>query len=168
MVLKIDVALQLYIMMKILFLFTGQTSDKSLDGIVADYEKRIKHYANVEIKELKTRNEKNESIKSIQEREQKEQLKQISDKDFLILLDEKGREFSSVEFTKQVEKFLSINKRVIFVTGGAYGFGIEILKRANLKISFSKFTFTHQLIRVLLMEQVYRAFTIISNQKYHH
>ncbi|MBK5285861.1 MAG: 23S rRNA (pseudouridine(1915)-N(3))-methyltransferase RlmH, partial [Bacteroidia bacterium] len=59
-------------------------------------------------------------------------------------------------------------KRVIFITGGAYGFGVEIMQRANLKISFSKFTFTHQLIRVLLLEQVYRAFTIIGNQKYHH
>ena len=157
------------IIMKLLFVFTGQTSDKSLEGIMADYAGRIKHYSNVEVKELKTRNEKNESIQSIKEREQIEQMKRVDEKDFLILLDENGRQFSSVEFAREIEKLpISSNKRIIFMTGGAYGFGEEIIKRANMKISFSKLTFTHQLIRVLLLEQVYRAFTIIRNQKYHH
>src|SRR5216684_2566667 len=94
--------------MKLIFIFTGQTSNKALEEIMADYANRIKHYADIEVKELKTRNEKNESVQSIKEKEQKEQMKQVGEKDFLILLDEKGKEFSSIEFAKQVEKFSSV------------------------------------------------------------
>ena len=155
--------------MKILFVITGQTSDRAMVDMMAEYEKRLSRFVTIGICELKIRNERNEPIQSIKEKEQKQQLKQISEKDFLVLLDEKGKEFSSVEFAKQLEKWLAASSRkIIFMTGGAYGFADDILRRADLKISFSKFTFTHQMIRVLLLEQVYRAFTIINNQKYHH
>ena len=155
--------------MKLVFVFTGQTSGDLIGELITEYKTRISRYIKIEITELKSRNEKNESILRIKEREQKEQMKQMGENDFLILLDEKGKEFSSVEFSKQLEKWLAAStRRIIFMTGGAYGFGSEILNRANLKISFSKFTFTHQLIRILLLEQVYRAFTIINNQQYHH
>ena len=154
--------------MKLLFVFTGQTSNKALEESMTDYASRIKHYADVEVKELKTRNEKNENVQSIKEKEQKEQMKQVGERDFLILLDERGKEFPSVEFAKQLEKLFVINKKIIFMTGGAYGFSDAMLKRADMKISFSKFTFTHQMIRVLVLEQVYRAFTIINRQQYHH
>ncbi|HLG36314.1 MAG TPA: 23S rRNA (pseudouridine(1915)-N(3))-methyltransferase RlmH [Bacteroidia bacterium] len=155
--------------MKLFFVFTGKTSEKAIAGLLADYKNRISRYVTVDAHEIKVSNEKNESIPGIKDKEQKEQLKQISERDFLVLLDEKGKEISSVEFAVQLEKWFSASgKRLVFMTGGAYGFGDGILKRANVKLSFSKFTFTHQFIRVLLLEQVYRAFTIINNQKYHH
>lgn len=155
--------------MKLFFVFTGKTSEKAIVELMADYKNRISRYVTIDAHEIKSGNEKNESTSSIKDKEQKEQLKQISEKDFLILLDERGRDYSSVEFAVQLEKWFSTSgKRFVFMTGGAYGFGDAILKRANVKISFSKFTFTHQLIRILLLEQVYRAFTIINNQKYHH
>ena len=154
---------------KILFVFTGKTSDRAIADLMADYKNRVSRYFSAEAVEIKTGNEKNESSRSIKEKEQKEQLKLISANDFVVMLDEKGKEFSSVEFALQMEKWLaSSGKRLVFITGGAYGFGDAILSRANMKIAFSKFTFTHQMIRVLLLEQVYRAFTIINNQKYHH
>ena len=155
--------------MKLFFVFTGKTADKVVAGLLSDYKNRISRYVTIDTHEIKSGNEKNESASSIKDKEQKEQMKQAGEKDFLILLDERGREFSSVEFAVQLEKWFSASgKRLVFMTGGAYGFGDEIIKRANVKISFSKFTFTHQLIRVLLLEQVYRAFTIINNRKYHH
>jgi 23S rRNA (pseudouridine1915-N3)-methyltransferase len=155
--------------MKILFVFTGQTFDKPVKELMTGYQERLRHYISHGIIELKTKNEKGESVERIKEKEQREQLKQIGEGDVLILLDENGKQFSSVEFASQVQKLLTTsNRKIIFMTGGAYGFGNEIIKRANLKISFSKFTFTHQMIRSILLEQVYRAFTIINNEKYHH
>lgn len=133
------------------------------------YQERLSRYISHSTVELKTKNEKGESIERIKEKEQKEQLKQIGEGDTLILLDENGKQFSSVELASQLQKLLTTsNRKLIFMTGGAYGFGGEISKRANLKISFSKLTFTHQMIRPMLLEQVYRAFTIIKNEKYHH
>lgn len=155
--------------MKILFVFTGQTFDKPVQELMSVYRERLSRYVSHEVVEIKTKNEKGESIERIKEKEQKEQLKYTGEKDMLILLDENGKSFSSVEFATHFQKLLNAsNRRIIFMTGGAYGFGNEISKRANLKISFSKFTFTHQMIRPLLLEQVYRAFTIIRNEKYHH
>jgi 23S rRNA (pseudouridine1915-N3)-methyltransferase len=155
--------------MKIFFVFTGKTSDRPLAELLAEYKSRISRYAAIEIHEIKTVNEKNESAVSIKQREQKEQIKSIHEKDFLVLLDERGKEYSSVEFSVQLEKWNAMpGRRLVFMTGGAYGFGEEILRRADAKISFSRFTFTHQMIRVLLLEQVYRAFTIINRQQYHH
>lgn len=155
--------------MKILFVFTGQTFDKPVQELMSVYKERLGRYVSHGITELKTKNEKGEGIERIKEKEQKEQLKQVGERDVLILLDENGKQFSSVEFASQLQKLLSTaNRKIIFMTGGAYGFGNEISKRANLKISFSKLTFTHQMIRPMLLEQVYRAFTIINNEKYHH
>jgi 23S rRNA (pseudouridine1915-N3)-methyltransferase len=155
--------------MKSYFIFTGKTSDKPLAELVADYKSRIGRYVAIEILEIKSGNEKNENPVSIKQKEQRAQIKLINEKDFLILLDERGREYSSVEFAVQFGKWITMpGRRLVFMTGGAFGFGDEILKRADLKISFSRFTFTHQMIRVLLLEQVYRAFTIINRQQYHH
>ena len=125
--------------MKILFVFTGQTFDKPVKELMSVYEERLRRYVSHGITELKTKNEKGESIDRIKEKEQKEQLKQIGDGDTLILLDENGKQFSSVEFAAQLQKLLTTsNRKIIFLTGGAYGFGNEIIKKANLKISFSK------------------------------
>lgn len=166
---KYDVALLCPIIMKLLFLFTGKTAEKPAVELLADYKSRISRYISIDVVEIKTGNEKSESVQSIKEKEQREQLKYILDKDFLVLLDERGKEYTSVEFAKQLEKWMaSSGKRIVFLTGGAYGFSDSVMARANLKISFSKFTFTHQLIRIILLEQIYRAFTIINNQKYHH
>ena len=155
--------------MKILFVFTGQTFDKPVQELMSVYRERLSRYVSHDVVELKTKNEKGESIERIKEKEQKKQLKQIGERDLLILLDENGKQFSSAEFAMHVQNLLTTShRRIIFMTGGAYGFGSEISKRANLKISFSRLTFTHQMIRILLLEQVYRAFTIINNEKYHH
>ena len=96
-------------------------------------------------------------------------LKQIDQNDDVILLDEKGKEFSSVAFSEIIEKkMLSSIKRMVFVVGGPYGFSQRIYDRANSKISLSAMTFSHQMIRVIFIEQLYRAFTILRGEPYHH
>src|SRR5262245_2075877 len=107
--------------MKILFVFTGQTFDKPVKELMSVYRERINRYTSLDIVELKTKNEKGESIERIKEKEQKEQLKQTGERDVLILLDENGKQFSSVEFASQLQKLLATSSRkIIFMTGGAY------------------------------------------------
>ena len=94
--------------------------------------------------------------------------KQIFNGDYIVLLDEKGKTFTSVEFSKKIEKYmLNSYKRIVFIIGGAFGFSDQIYSIANEKISLSKMTFSHQMIRLFFMEQLYRAYTILRNEKYH-
>jgi 23S rRNA (pseudouridine1915-N3)-methyltransferase len=96
-------------------------------------------------------------------------LKSITSLDFVVVLDEKGKQFSSVELSKEIQKVLNRSyPRIIFITGSAYGIDSELAERANLILSFSRFTFTHQMIRLMLLEQVYRAMTILRGESYHH
>ena len=96
-------------------------------------------------------------------------LKNLRDSDEVVLLDEHGREFRSVEFASMLEKRLSASSRdLVFVIGGAYGFSTEVYERASSKISLSKMTFSHQMVRTIFVEQLYRAFTIIRGESYHH
>ncbi len=156
--------------MKIKFIVVGKTLDKSLIKLVDEYVARLKHYVYFEeliIPELKQT--KKMSIEQQKERESQSILSKVGSNDYLILLDEKGKEMTSMEFSQFFEqKFNSSIKLAVFVVGGPYGFSQELYNRANEKISLSKMTFSHQMIRLFFVEQVYRAMTIIRGEPYHH
>jgi len=156
--------------MKIKLLAIGRTDDKNLQVLIATYEKRLKHYIKFEsefIPDIK--NVKNLSKKEQKEKEGELILKKLSPTDQIILLDEKGKEFSSVEFSKFLQKKMNSGiKQLVLVIGGPYGFSEKVYQKALGKISLSKMTFSHQMIRLFVVEQIYRAFTILKNEPYHH
>jgi 23S rRNA (pseudouridine1915-N3)-methyltransferase len=156
--------------MNILLIAVGKTDLNSISHLCEDYFKRIKRYINFEfkiIKDIKTTAKTNESIQKKLEGEKI--LSELSSSDFVVLLDEKAKEFTSREFASFLEKQMNMStKNLIFVIGGAYGFSQEVYDRANLKFSLSQMTFSHQIIRIIFAEQLYRAFTIINNEPYHH
>ena len=156
--------------MQINLIFTGKSENNYIKNEISEYQKRIGHYITLEIKEIP--NLKNTSgLKKdiIRIKEGELILRGIGPKDFFVLLDEKGKEFSSSDFSKFIEgKQISGQKNLIFVIGGAFGFSEEVYERADLRVSLSKMTFPHQLVRVIFLEQLYRAFTIIKGEKYHH
>ena len=156
--------------MKISLLMVGKTTNTSLINLQDEYQNRLKHYISFEsviIPELK--NTKNLSIAEQQEKEADLILKQIEAQDDVILLDEKGKQFTSVGFSKFLsKKMLTSTKRTIFVVGGPYGFSERIYSRANNLVSLSEMTFSHQMIRLIFLEQLYRAMTILRGEPYHH
>ena len=131
---------------------------------------RLKHYVPIERIELPDiRNAKNLSREQLKEAEGKEILKRILPSDQLVLLDERGKEFSSVSFASHLEQQMNQSvKTIVFVVGGAFGFSDEIYQRANMKMSLSRMTYSHQMVRMIFLEQLYRAFTIIRGEGYHH
>ncbi len=156
--------------MKIKLLTIGKTDDKNLQILINIYQNRLKHYINFELEiipDLK-------NVKNLSESEQKEKegeliLKKLTPTDALILLDEKGKEFRSVDFSKYLQKKMNSGiKQLVVVIGGPYGFSETIYKKSAGKISLSKMTFSHQMIRLFVVEQIYRAFTILKNEPYHH
>lgn len=156
--------------MKIVFLVIGKTDESYLDTGILKYIKRLEHYVPFEIKiipDIKNR-------KTLTEEQQKKAegeliLSNINIGDDLVLLDENGKTFSSVAFSQWIEKQMNIgSKRMIFVVGGPYGFSKEVYAKAKFKISLSEMTFSHQMIRLIFVEQLYRAFTIIKGEPYHH
>ena len=152
--------------MTITLVCTGKTSEKYVAEGMCVYAERLAHYCRFNLVEIEAG--KGSEIE-IRKKESDTLLKKIEDKDVLVLLDEKGKEFSSVEFAKSISNQQNIStKNLVFVIGGAYGFSEEVYKRANLKMALSKMTFPHQLVRVLFLEQLYRAFTILKGEKYHH
>lgn len=155
--------------MKLSLFFTGKTSFKYLDIGISDYEKRIKRYIDFEIKIIKDfKASKSMPAKTVKIKEGEQVLKHINKSDFLVLLDEKGKMFTSREFAQFIHNKQNTGIRhLVFLVGGAYGFSEEIYKRANAKLSLSKMTFSHQPIRLLFTEQVYRSFTIIKGEPYH-
>ena len=155
--------------MKLSLFFTGKTSSDYLEKGIAEYEKRIKRYIEFEIKTIKDiKASKSMPVKTVKIKEGEQILKHIKNTDVLILLDEKGKLFTSKEFAQYINHKNSTRvKHLIFLIGGAYGFSEQIYKRANGKISLSKMTFSHQPIRLLFAEQLYRAFTIIKGEPYH-
>ncbi|MBT3208428.1 MAG: 23S rRNA (pseudouridine(1915)-N(3))-methyltransferase RlmH [Bacteroidetes bacterium] len=155
--------------MKFVLLVIGKTNVDYLNSGIEDYLKRLKHYIHFEIKELQgIKVSKKHNVSEIKEKEGKLILRNIKPQDYVILLDEAGKSFSSIQFSSFVEnKTVSQNKNVVFVVGGAFGFSKEIYDRANDKISMSKMTFSHQFIRLLFVEQLYRALTIIKGEPYH-
>lgn len=156
--------------MKIKLLAIGKTDDKNLQTLIDSYQLRLKHYINFEIEIIPDI----KNVKNLSESQQKEKegiliLKKLAPADTLILLDEKGKEYRSIEFSKFLQKKMNAGiKQLVFVIGGPYGFSETIYKKAAGKISLSKMTFSHQMIRLFVTEQIYRAFTILKNEPYHH
>ncbi len=156
--------------MKIVLLMVGKTTESYYTQAIDEYVGRLKHYISFEsevIPELKkTKNLQTELQK---EREGELIKKALKQGDYIVLLDEKGKEFTSVGFSDYIAmKQQKVSKRLVFIIGGPYGFSEEMYGLANEKISLSKMTFSHQMIRILFVEQLYRAMTILSGEPYHH
>ena len=156
--------------MKIDLVLVGKSDQKYLQEGIDIYLKRLKHYCQFEMKVIPDL----KSTKSISEEQQKEKegeliMNQIKDSDFVILLDERGESLSSVDFAQLIEKRqVAGTRKLSFVIGGPYGFSKEAYAKANAKLSLSAMTFSHQMVRLLFIEQLYRAFTIINGEPYHH
>lgn len=154
--------------MKIELWWIGKTNEKYLNTGIDVYTKRLVHYLNfqiIEIKDIK-------AFKSQEDLKLKEGdafLKNLDSRDFIILLDEKGKTYDSLEFSHKLQEylFMSAYKRIIFIIAGAFGASPELKNRANFLLSLSNMTFPHQLIRLIFLEQLYRASTILNNEKYH-
>lgn len=152
--------------MNITLICTGKTTEKFVSEGMLLYGDRLKHYCKFNILDIEAG--KGDAVQ-IRKKETEHIFKKIGEKDFLVLLDEKGKEFTSSGFADVLRHHQNIStKNLVFVIGGAYGFSDEVYKRANLKIALSKMTFPHQLVRVIFLEQLYRAFTILKGEKYHH
>ena len=143
----------------------GSIKEQYLKDAIEEYKKRISKYTNVEIIEVKDEGlvEASKAMKL----EEEKILKHISDRDYLITLEIEGKQFTSVEFAEKINNILIENSNITFVIGGSYGLTDNIKNKARLHLSFSKMTFPHQLFRVLLLEQIYRAYKINNNESYH-
>ena len=137
---------------------------------IAQYRKRLKHYTQFELIEVPNiKKAQNFSKNELMKKEGELILNKIQASDYLVLLDDKGQDFTSVKFSKKVQQWmLSGKKRLVFVIGGAYGFSDTVYQRGNEKLSLSKMTFSHQMVRLFFVEQIYRAYTILNNEPYHH
>lgn len=156
--------------MKITLLVVGKTTDARLDALIGEYRNRLTHYIPFDfrvIPDLK-------NAKSLTQDQQKQAegeliLREVGTSSHVVLLDEHGREFRSIEFAEYINSKLStLNSQLYFVVGGPYGFSPAVYARANGKISLSQMTFSHQMIRLLFVEQIYRAMTILRGEPYHH
>jgi len=156
--------------MKIILLQTGKTTEKYISEGVEEYAGRIRKYNPFEIITLADlRNTKSMPVAEQKAREGRKILESVNADDFIIVLDEKGKEFTTSEFAEQLGRiFLQSKKRIVFVIGGPYGFSAEVYNRADMKLSLSRLTFTHQMVRLLFAEQLYRIFTVIKGDPYHH
>ena len=156
--------------MTIKLIAIGKTDNNNLQTLIADYQKRLGHYVRFEfeiIPDLK-------KVKHLSESQQKDKegeliLSKTQKSDVLILLDENGKQMDSVAFANYLQKHLNSGiKNLIFVIGGPYGFSEAVYQRANSKLGLSKMTFSHQMVRLFFIEQLYRGFTILKNEPYHH
>lgn len=155
--------------MKIELIVVGKNSDKNLMAAIADYAERIGHYSAFSISVVETlKNAKNLSHDMLKQQEGERIMKHIAPQDTVVLLDERGTERRSMEFAAWIEKKQLSTKKLVFIIGGAFGFSDEVYKRANEMISLSKMTFSHQMVRLFFVEQLYRAFTILKGENYHH
>ncbi len=153
--------------MKIKVLEVGKTEEPWLRQGVSDYQTRLSHYISCETITLPP--SKSKSPEAVKLDEEKLIMQKVNQGDQLILLDDKGDEFTSVGFSSFLQKKMNSGLRnIVFVIGGPYGFSDEIYKRANGKLSLSRMTFSHQMVRLFFFEQLYRAFTILKGEKYHH
>lgn len=156
--------------MEILLLTVGKTTQPFIKQGIEEYLKRLRHYVAYKIESIPDiKNPRAQSEENLNQKEGEAILSYISASDLCILLDERGKEMTSVEFSSFVQKLmLSGRKKAVFVVGGPYGFSKDVYDRADAKISLSKMTFTHEMIRLFFTEQLYRAMTIIRGEPYHH
>lgn len=156
--------------MKITLLAIGKTDNKHLQTLMEDYIKRLGFYVSFDMEIISdVKNAKNMSETLQKQAEGDEILKRTTTADILILLDEKGKTFTSEGFSEFLQKKMNSGlKNLIFVIGGPYGFNEEVYARANGKVSLSTMTFSHQMVRLFFLEQLYRGFTILRNEPYHH
>lgn len=156
--------------MKISLIVVGKTSEAWLVDGISVYEKRLQHYANFKIQTLPpVKNAAVLEMEKLKEKEGEMILKSIQSTDYVVLLDEVGREFPSVGFSEFIGKnqASSVN-HMVFIIGGAFGVSEEVKSRASLKMALSQMTFSHQMVRLIFLEQLYRAMTILKNESYHH
>lgn len=156
--------------MKIKLLAIGKTDSKELQKLISMYEQRLGHYVKFELEIIPDlKKTKNLSAEQQQIKEGELIFKSLANTDILVLLDENGKQYSSLEFSIYLQKKINSGlKQLVFLIGGPYGFSEEIYKKASGKISLSKMTFSHQMVRLFFVEQLYRAFTILRNEPYHH
>ncbi len=150
--------------------YIGKTSFPYLKEGMAIYDKRLRHYLPFEqVCFPDVKNAKNLSINQLKEQEADIILKKLRKDDWLVLLDENGKAFTSRQMAEWLQKQLQLSyKRIIFLIGGAYGFSPKVYERSNTKISLSQMTFSHQMVRLFFLEQLYRSMTILRNEPYHH
>lgn len=143
----------------------GQIKENYLKDAIEEYKKRISKYTNIEIIEVKDEGlvEAEKAIKLEGEKINK----YLNDKDYIITMEIEGKELTSIEFAKKIDSILIENSNITFIIGGSYGIANEIKNKARMHLSFSKMTFPHQLFRLLLLEQIYRAYKINNNESYH-
>ena len=156
--------------MNIKLIAVGKTDNPALQQLISTYEKRLSYYINFELQLLADI----KNSKSLSEEQQKIKegeliLSYVEPSHHLILLDERGKEYTSIAFADELQKKMNTGiKQLTFVIGGPYGFSQAVYQRSNSKLSLSKLTFSHQMIRLFFVEQLYRAFTILRNEPYHH
>lgn len=155
--------------MKITLLVVGKTTDTHIETLIQEYQKRLTHYLTFALQVIpELKNTKALTSEQQKQAEGEMILKAVTSSADLILLDEHGKEFRSIEFADYVQKRMSSGRDVVFVIGGPYGFSEAVYQRANGKISLSKMTFSHQMVRLFFVEQLYRAMTILKGEPYHH
>ncbi|SDQ68209.1 23S rRNA (pseudouridine1915-N3)-methyltransferase [Flagellimonas zhangzhouensis] len=161
---------QLFLNMQITLLAIGKTDKSELEELISVYEKRLKHYVKFQMEIIPDiKNRKNLSEAQQKEKEGELILAQLQPTDTLILLDEKGKQYTSMDFAQFLQKQMNSGiKNLVLVIGGPYGFSDAIYAKSSGKISLSKMTFSHQMIRLFIVEQIYRGFTILRNEPYHH
>lgn len=155
--------------MKITLLLVGKTTDSRLISLIEDYRKRLLHYVPFELVVLPDlKNTKSLSEEQIKTAEGEAILRFVTPSMDVVLLDEHGREFRSVEYAEWLQKKMGSGKDLTLVIGGPYGFSEAVYQRADGKVSLSRMTFSHQMIRIMVIEQIYRAMTILRGEPYHH
>ncbi len=156
--------------MKIVLLAIGKTDARYFIEAIGEYQKRLEHYIPFEIQVVPDiKNAKNLTIDQQKEKEGELIIKNIQAGDYLVLLDDKGKEYTSMQFAAYIEKKThTVSKRLFFVIGGPYGFSDAVYEKANEKLTLSRMTFSHQMVRLVFVEQLYRAMTILNNEPYHH
>lgn len=155
--------------MKTKLLVVGKTNDKNITKGIDDYVGRVKHYKPFDIEVIpELKNTKSLTQSNQKEMEAEQILKRLQPSDTVVLLDEHGKEYRSIEFARWIEKLQQTARSLVFIIGGPYGFADSVYERSDAKLSLSKMTFSHQMIRLLFVEQIYRACTIIKGEPYHH
>lgn len=156
--------------MKIVLMQIGKTSEKFIISGVDEYSARIRKYSAFEIITIQAiKNTRSMPVEEQKIKEGEKICRLLNNDDCVVLLDERGKELSTIEFSEQLEKiFMLSKKRVVFVIGGPYGFSADVYKRSGLRLSLSRMTFSHQVVRLLFAEQLYRVLSIMKGDPYHH